>query len=172
MRSNRQMRRWISAALCLLLTFSVLAGTLPTARAEAVSANTKEVVLNSMDSAAASGTMHATLIDALRAPFHTHERASSADCSASAAAFFLSKHAQASFHRERAATAPLGMCPVGHHHSPVDAGCCRRIPVRAHQEAHVHVRICWTCQLSWRTRSPLQCLVRQSMSFVVLSSMS
>ena len=52
MRSNRQMRRWISAALCLLLTFSVLAGTLPTARAEAVSANTKEVVLNSMDSAA------------------------------------------------------------------------------------------------------------------------
>ena len=52
MRSNRQMRRWISAALCLLLTFSVLAGTLPTARAEAVSTNTKEVVLNSMDSAA------------------------------------------------------------------------------------------------------------------------
>ena len=52
MRSNRQMRRWISAALCLLLTFSVLAGTLPTVRAEAVSANTKEVVLNSMDSAA------------------------------------------------------------------------------------------------------------------------
>ena len=52
MRSNRQMRRWISAALCLLLTFSVLAGTLPTACAEAVSANTKEVVLNSMDSAA------------------------------------------------------------------------------------------------------------------------
>ena len=52
MRSNRQMRRWISAALCLLLTFSVLAGTLPTARAEAISATTKEVVLNSMDSAA------------------------------------------------------------------------------------------------------------------------
>ena len=42
----------------------------------------------------------------------------------------------ASFPRERAAPAPLLMWPVVHPHSPVEVGCCRRIPVRAHQEAH------------------------------------
>ena len=71
-----------------------------------------------MDGAASIGTMHATLIGALRASFHMHERASSADCSASAAAFVSGKHAQASFPRERAATAPLRLCPVGNPHSP------------------------------------------------------
>ena len=114
-----------------------------------------------MDGAASIGTMHATLIGALRASFHMHERASSADCSASAAAFVSGKHAPASFPRERAATAPLRVCPVCNLHSPVDVGCCRLIPVRAHQEAHARVLICWTRQSPCQARSPLKRLVRK-----------
>ena len=116
--------------------------------------------------------MHATLIGASRAPFQTHERASSVDCSASAAVFFPGKHAPASFHHERAATAPLRMCPVGNHHSQVECDVAVGFPFALIKK--LMFTFAYAGHVNRRVELDLRCnvLFDKGLSFVVLSSAS